>query len=224
MKVIVLLSGGLDSSTCLAIAREKYPASDILALNIFYGQRHEKEMQSARKIAEYYGVELMEIDLSMIFARSDCSLLKASGKDIPLGSYEDQQKKSSGKPVSTYVPFRNGLMLSAAASIAVSVGAEEIYYGAHADDAAGNAYPDCTPDFTEAINRAIYFGTAGKAKVIAPFIKKTKADIVAEGIALKVPYELTWSCYSGGERPCGKCGTCIDRAKAFEKNGVKDPL
>ena len=80
------------------------------------------------------------------------------------------------------------------------------------------------PDDIEAINRAIYFGTAGKAKVIAPFIKKTKADIVAEGIALKVPYELTWSCYSGGERPCGKCGTCIDRAKAFEMNGVIDPL
>ena len=115
-------------------------------------------------------------------------------------------------------------MLSAAASIAVSVGAREIYYGAHADDAAGNAYPDRTPALTDAINRAVVFGTGGQVKVIAPFIKKTKADIVYEGTMLGVPYDLTWSCYEGGDHPCGKCGTCIDRQKAFEANGLKDPV
>ena len=191
---------------------------------MYYGQRHDKEMQSAREIARYYKVELMEMDLSVIFARSDCSLLKTSENEIPEGSYEEQQKQNPGKPVSTYVPFRNGLMLSAAASIAVSVGAAEIYYGAHADDAAGNAYPDCTPQFTEAIDRAIKYGTDGQIQVIAPFIRKTKADIVYEGTMLGVPYDLTWSCYEGGEHPCGKCGTCIDRKKAFEANGLKDPV
>ena len=224
MKAVVLLSGGLDSSTCLAVALKKHNHNDVLAVNMYYGQRHDREMRSARDIARYYQVELMELDLSVIFSRSNCSLLKSSNNAIPEGSYEKQQKEAPGKPVSTYVPFRNGLMLSAAASIAVSVGASEIYYGAHADDAAGNAYPDCTPAFTDAINRAVGFGTAGQVEVIAPFIQKTKADIVYQGIMLGVPYELTWSCYAGGERPCGKCGTCIDRAKAFEMNGVKDPL
>ena len=223
-KAVVLLSGGLDSSTCLAVALKKHPAKDVLAVNMYYGQRHDREMQSARNIARYYKVELMELDLSVIFSRSDCSLLKTSKNAIPEGSYAEQQKNDPGKPVSTYVPFRNGLMLSAAASIAVSVGASEIYYGAHADDAAGNAYPDCTPEFTAAINRAIIFGTDGQVEVIAPFIEKTKADIVCEGTMLGVPYDLTWSCYEGGEHPCGKCGTCIDRQKAFEANGLKDPV
>lgn len=224
MKAVVLLSGGLDSSTCLAVALEKYAPADVLAVNMYYGQRHDKEMQSARKIAQYYGVELMEMDLSVIFTRSDCSLLKGSKQAIPEGSYEEQQKEAPGKPVSTYVPFRNGLMLSAAASIAVSVGAKTVYYGAHADDAAGNAYPDCSPEFTMAIDRAIGYGTDGQVKIIAPFINKYKADIVSKGTALGVPYELTWSCYEGGEHPCGKCGTCIDRKKAFEANGLKDPV
>ena len=224
MKAIVLLSGGLDSTTCLAVALRKYAPDEVLTLNMYYGQRHDREMESARKIARFYGVELMEMDLSIIFARSDCSLLKISNNAIPEGSYEDQQKENPGRPVSTYVPFRNGLMLSAAASIAVSVGASEVYYGAHADDATGNAYPDCSPEFTDAINRAISYGTDKQVEVIAPFINKTKADIVYQGVMMGVPYDLTWSCYEGGEHPCGKCGTCIDRKKAFEANGLSDPV
>ena len=224
MKAIVLLSGGLDSSTCLALALKKHIPKEVLAVNMYYGQRHDREMESARKIARYYGVELMEMDLSIIFSRSDCSLLKSSKNAIPEGSYEEQQKQTPGKPVSTYVPFRNGLMLSAAASIAVSVGASEIWYGAHADDAAGNAYPDCSPEFTNYMNSAVFFGTDRQVQIVAPFIKKTKADIVLYGMDLHVPYELTWSCYEGGEHPCGKCGTCIDRKKAFEANGLKDPV
>ena len=224
MKKIVLLSGGVDSTTCLAVAMEYTEPENVLAVNMYYGQRHEKDTLSARKIAAYYGVELMEMDLSVIFSKSDCSLLKTSNKAIPEGSYAEQQRKNQGKPISTYVPFRNGLMLSAAASIAVSVGAESIYYGAHADDAAGNAYPDCSFEFTQKINDAIFLGTAGQVKVIAPFVNASKADVVKEGLRLGVPYELTWSCYEGGEHPCGKCGTCIDRKKAFEANGYIDPM
>lgn len=224
MKKVVLLSGGVDSSTCLAVAMENSKPEDVLALNMYYGQRHEKEILSARKVAAFYGVELMELDLSEIFSRSNCSLLKRSEVAVPDGSYAEQQKQDAGKPVSTYVPFRNGLMLSAAASIAISVGAAEIYYGAHADDAAGNAYPDCSVPFTDAINTAILEGTGGQVSVVAPFVKKNKAWVVREGLRLGVPYELTWSCYNGRDRPCGKCGTCIDRAKAFEANGAADPL
>lgn len=223
MKKVVLLSGGLDSTTCLASIRWDTNPWDIIAVNMYYGQRHAKEINSARKVAEYYGVDLIELDLAEIFKQSDCSLLKHSDKEIPESSYAEQLKHTDGKPVSTYVPFRNGLMLSAAASLALSLGADEIYYGAHADDAAGSAYPDCSEEFVKAINTAIWEGTGGAVTVKAPFIMKHKADIVKLGLMLNVPYELTWSCYEGGEKPCGRCATCIDRKKAFQENGVEDP-
>lgn len=223
MKAVVLLSGGVDSTTCLAVAVEEYGAGEVLALNMFYGQKHDREMQAARDVAKHYGVELVEMNLAEIFQFSDCSLLSHSSKTVPHEEYAEQLKETGGKPVSTYVPFRNGLMLSAAASVAASVGAETIFYGAHADDAAGNAYPDCSVSFTDAMSAAIDEGTGGMVRIRAPFVEMNKAGVVREGLRLGVPYELTWSCYEGGEKPCGKCGTCIDRAKAFKENGVEDP-
>ena len=124
--------------------------------------------------------------------------------------------------MSTYVPFRNGLFLSCAASVALSNGCEEIYYGAHSDDAAGNAYPDCSAEFNESINRAVYLGSGNRLRVVAPFIDMNKAQVVARGLKLGVPYRLTWSCYEGGEKPCGVCGTCRDRAAAFAANGITE--
>ena len=222
MKALVLFSGGVDSTTCLAIAVEKYGKNNVTALSISYGQKHTKEIQAAEKIAEYYGVELKKLDLARIFEGSDCSLLSSSSEDIPKESYAEQLKKTDGKPVSTYVPFRNGLFLSCAASVALSNGCEEIYYGIHTDDAAGNAYPDCSEEFNNAINSAIYIGSGNALKVTAPFVNMKKADIVAEGLRLKVPYQMTWSCYEGGEKPCGVCGTCRDRIAAFRANGITE--
>lgn len=225
MKILVLSSGGVDSTTCLAMAVKEVGAENVLALSVYYGQKHDKEIQAAKKVAEYYGVQRMELDLSVIFAGSNCSLLKQSTQDIPLESYAQQIEETHGeKPVSTYVPFRNGLFLSSAASIALSHGCSKIMYGAHADDAAGAAYPDCSLDFVNAMNQAIYLGSGNQLTIEAPFVSLTKADVVKKGLELGVPYELTWSCYEGGEKPCGKCGTCIDRQRAFEKNGVVDPL
>ena len=223
MKALVLFSGGVDSTTCLGIAVKKYGADQILALSVFYGQKHRRELEAAKNIAEYYGVQLKTLDLSLIFADSDCSLLEGSSEDIPRESYAEQLSKTNGAPVSTYVPFRNGLFLSSAASIALSNGCEVIYYGAHSDDAAGNAYPDCSSDFNDAINQAIYLGSGKQLRVEAPFIGLTKAQVVRKGIEINVPYQLTWSCYEGSDRPCGKCGTCIDRAAAFAANGMEDP-
>ena len=224
MKALVLFSGGVDSTTCLAIAVEKYGKNNVTALSISYGQKHTKEIQAAEKIAEYYGVELKKLDLARIFEGSDCSLLSSSSEDIPKESYAEQLKKTDGKPVSTYVPFRNGLFLSCAASVALSNGCTEIYYGIHTDDAAGNAYPDCSEEFNNAINSAIYIGSGNALKVTAPFVNMKKADIVAEGLKLKVPYKMTWSCYEGGEKPCGVCGTCRDRIAAFGANGITEEL
>ena len=223
MKALVLFSGGLDSSTCLALAIEKYGKENVLALSISYGQKHSKEINAARAVAEYYGTELVSLDLAPIFEGSDCALLEGSNQAIPKGDYANQLVSSDGKPVSTYVPFRNGLFLSCAASVALSRGCDVIYYGAHSDDAAGSAYPDCSSDFNDHMSKAISIGSAQQLKVVAPFVDRTKADVVAQGLRLGVPYELTWSCYEGNDKPCGCCGTCIDRAKAFAANGVKDP-
>ena len=224
MRVLVLVSGGLDSTTCLAMAVNKYGSENVSAVSMFYGQKHDKELQSARAVTDYYGVDYTELDLSIIFKDSNCSLLSHSTEEIPEESYAKQLEKTGGNPVSTYVPFRNGLFLATAASIALSKECSLIYYGAHSDDAAGNAYPDCSDAFNKSMNDAIYIGSGNQVKIEAPFVNLTKKDIVKMGLELNVPYDLTWSCYEGHDKPCGVCGTCIDRIKAFEANGVRDPL
>lgn len=224
-RAVVLTSGGLDSSTCLAMAVEKYGAAETEALNILYGQKNDCELASAKKIAEHYGVRYTLLDLRQIFSFSNSSMLRGSTEEIPEESYAEQLKKLGGEgTVSTYVPFRNGTMLSSAASFALSRGAEVIMYGAHADDAAGRAYPDCTPEFAEYMGKAIYEGSGRVLRLEAPFINMTKADIVRKGLELHVPYELTWSCYEGREKACGVCGTCRDRLRAFKLNGAEDPI
>ena len=223
-RALVLASGGADSTTLLALAVERYGRENVIALSISYGQKHVREIESAKAVAAHYGVPIRFLDLGVVFAGSDCSLLSGSSQDIPHESYEDQLNRSQGSPVSTYVPFRNGLFLSAAASVALSQGCNIIMYGAHHDDAAGNAYPDCSQEFVEAMAAAISQGTGGELRLEAPFVSWTKADIVRRGLQIGVPYELTWSCYEGGDKPCGVCGTCIDRARAFELNGAVDPL
>lgn len=224
MKALVLASGGVDSTTCLGLAVDKYGRENVTALAMSYGQKHDRELKSAQAVAAYYGLELYSIDLAQIFQFSSCSLLKHSDEEIPRESYAQQLEKANGLPVSTYVPFRNGLFLSTAASFALSNGCSVIYYGAHADDAAGSAYPDCSEAFNRAMNEAVYEGSGRQLQIEAPFIHHTKADIVKKGLELGVPYHLTWSCYEGKDRPCGVCGTCLDRQRAFEANGVKDPI
>lgn len=224
MKALVLVSGGLDSTTCLAMAVKKYGNENVVALSIFYGQKHDKEIKSAKAVTSYYDVEWLQLDLSKMFQYSNCSLLSHSEEEIPKETYAEQLEKTDGTPVSTYVPFRNGLFLASAASIALSKECSVIYYGAHSDDAAGSAYPDCSDEFNEAMNKAIYTGSGNALHIEAPFVNMTKGEVVKKGLELDVPYELTWSCYEGHEKPCGICGTCRDRIAAFEWNGKTDPL
>lgn len=221
-KALVLMSGGVDSTTCLALAVEKYKKENVVALSVSYGQKHTREIAAAEDLAQYYGVEYITIDLAPMFAYSNCTLLTHTGGEIPHTSYAEQLKETDGTPVSTYVPFRNGLFLSAAASIALSKRCSVIYYGAHSDDAAGSAYPDCSSEFHDAIRQAIYLGSGKQLTVSAPFVDKTKADVVRIGKELGVPYERTWSCYEGKDKPCGVCGTCRDRKAAFVANGILD--
>ncbi len=223
MKALVLSSGGIDSTTCLSLAIKTYGKEQVLSLSITYGQKHKKELEAANQVAAYYGVEHITLDLTPMFSFSDCSLLSHSEKEIPKESYAMQLQKTKGKPVSTYVPFRNGLFLSSAAAIAISKGCEVIYYGAHHDDAAGNAYPDCSTEFNNAINTAIFEGSGHQVRIEAPFLSMSKKEIVKLGLKLHAPYHMTWSCYEGGEKTCGVCGTCLDRKAAFLANNIEDP-
>ena len=225
MKALVLSSGGIDSTTCLALAVNKYGASNVATLSIFYGQRHSAELEAARNVAKFYNVAHYELDASEVFRNSDSALLDMSTATLEQSSYAAQIRQNNSPRVSTYVPFRNGLMISMAASFADSLGDEvEIFVGVHSDDALGNtAYADCSADFVAAMNAAVSIGTYGKIRLNAPFVDKTKADVVKVGLELNAPYHLTRSCYERGDKPCGKCATCLDRAKAFALNGVKDP-
>lgn len=225
MKAIVLLSGGLDSTTCLAIAVNKFGAKNVSTVSIFYGQRHAAELDAARAIAKFYNVAHYELDAAEIFSRSNSALLDTSNEPLEKKSYGEQIKKNKSPRISTYVPFRNGLMISMAASFADSLyddDSVELYIGVHADDA-GSAYADCSAHFVAAMSAAVKIGTYEKVHLIAPFICQKKSDVVKVGLELGAPYRLTRSCYERGNKPCGQCATCIDRARAFELNGVKDP-
>lgn len=226
MKAIVMSSGGVDSTTCVGIAVNELGAENVVTVSFKYGQKHDKELVCAQQIADYYKVSHFVLDLTNIMQYSNCSLLKQSTEEIKHKSYAEQIAEDGEGMVSTYVPFRNGLMLSSAAALAMSLFPNDdvdIFIGVHADDAAGNAYADCSEAFTSTMNKAISIGTYGKFHVKAPLVNMNKATVVKTGLALGVPYSKTWSCYEGGETPCGQCGTCIDRAAAFAANGVEDP-
>lgn len=220
-KAVVLLSGGLDSSTVLGIAKEQ--GHDIVALTFDYGQRHEREIESARAVAEAMGAT-EHIIIPLTFGLLLDSSLTMSGSEVPTG--RGRQDISSSIP-STYVPSRNIMFLSIGASIAESVGAGHLFIAANAVDFSG--YPDCTPEFVASFQKVLDVGTkAGKEgrsiKVEAPVIDMTKAQIVREAIRLRVPLELTWSCYQGGKKACGRCDSCVLRLEGFKQAGAEDPL
>lgn len=223
-KAFVLSSGGLDSTVCLALAVEQYGKENVIALGVSYGQRHAKELDCARAVAQHYGVKRIELDLSCCFDGCTSSLMRTSTDEISIGTYHEQMCAGELK---TVVPFRNGLFLAAA--VCVALGRDEnndivIYLGNHGGDVENNEYADCSKEFIDAMNFAIHLGTDGRASLFSPFAGMEKSELVKKGIELNVPFEMTWSCYNGKDRPCGKCTTCIQRAEAFSLNGAIDPL
>jgi len=217
-KAVVLFSSGLDSTTCLYWALAQGYTCETLSVS--YGQRHVREIDTARKIGQKLGIKQHFITLDLPWLSKGCSLTNTSDvlPDVPLENIEKQ-----GIP-STYVPGRNLLFLSLASSLADSIGADCIIAGPNAIDFSG--YPDCTPDFYKAAASAINLGTklgvSEGIEVLAPLMHLSKAEIVKLAASLNVPFELTWSCYAGGEKPCGRCDSCKLRAKGFEEAGVRD--
>lgn len=216
-KAVVLLSGGLDSSTALYYAKAKGFAPQCLIFD--YGQRHRVELKRAVEIARQAGCPYRAVTIRLPWGAS--ALL-----DKKIGLPERKTIDPREIPV-TYVPARNIIFLSFAASFAEAAGARAVFIGANAVDYSG--YPDCRPEFFRAFQRALdrglKSGVRKKAiKIYAPLLRKTKAQIIRLGLKLKVPYDRTWSCYKGGRRPCGVCDSCRLRAKGFEQAGLKDPL
>jgi len=217
---VVLLSGGMDSAVAAAIARAD--GFGLAALTIDYGQRHARELSAAQALARALGCldhRVVRVDLGAI---GGSSLTDAR---IPVPKNRGPDDIGTGIP-STYVPSRNIVFLAVAAGYAEAIGAGAVYIGANAIDYSG--YPDCRPGFLKAFEDALALGTRagneGRAiRVLAPLLQLSKADIVRRGRELGVPFEITWSCYEGGERPCGRCDSCLLRAKGFAEAGVDDP-
>lgn len=207
---VIVVSGGMDSITLLYDKKEEIA----LAVTFDYGSKHNaKEIAWAKVHCGRLGIRHIVIRLDFMQRYFTSSLLEG-GADIPEGHYADENMKS------TVVPFRNGIMLSVAAGIAESNGLKKILIANHGGDHA--IYPDCRPEFIEAIDRAITNGTYEDVRIDAPYTNITKADIAKIGKRLGIDYSETWSCYKGGERHCGKCGTCIERKEAMALAGIDD--
>ena len=218
-KAVCLLSGGLDSTTSLYFAlKEKF---NVVALTVSYGQLHSKEIEFAKETARTLNVPHHLLSVSMPWKGS--ALLDSN---IPMPVMREESQMAAEIP-STYVPARNSIFLSLAASCAEAVGAEVLFIGANILDYSG--YPDCRPEYFEAFERMIKLGTkAGaegrKIKIQAPLLQLNKKQIIEMGRSLHVPFEKTWSCYQGRETPCGDCDSCRLRAKGFKEAGFADPI
>lgn len=225
---LVILSGGLDSATALGIAdfEAKKNEGDVLAaVSYDYGQKHSIELECAKELTKHYDCEHKIIPLSTDPFRGGVLTTDA---EVPDMSYDDLP---SGTMSPTYVPFRNGTLISMSTALADSIlqASDDLddallYAGMHAEDGAGFAYADCTPEFLGAMASAVYVGTYGRVRFQAIFQHMEKAHIILRGFHLKVPYEHTHSCYKGDRPACGTCSTCRARLEAFNKINMHDPL
>jgi len=204
MKALLIYSGGLDSTTLLY----EYKDSIALAVSFYYGSKHNaREIACAVDNCQALGIKHLVIPLDFMGQYFKSDLLQSGGK-IPEGSYADANMKS------TVVPFRNGIMLAIAAGLAESYELDTIMMANHGGDHA--IYPDCRPEFVDAFGKAVEAGTYIGIKLLSPYCNITKRDIALRGKALGIDYSKTYSCYKGGEKHCGKCGTCVERKEALE--------
>jgi 7-cyano-7-deazaguanine synthase len=216
MKLVISLSGGLDSSTLAYDLMNQ--GHELKAISFDYGQRHKKELESARKIAKHLGIEHQIIDVSFLKDLLPGSSLTDDKVKTPEGHYEEESMKD------TVVPNRNMIFASILAAHAFALKYDGIALGVHGGDHA--IYPDCRPDFIMTLEIALKVGNwdSDKFTVVAPYLTVDKASIVAQGLKSGVPYEDTWTCYKGEDKPCGKCGSCQERLEAFAENKATDPL
>lgn len=211
--VVLILSGGLDSTTLLYDLIDQGVTVHPIGFN--YGQRHSKELTMAARTCEKFDLEYKIINLSDFGSLLSNNALTGT-IDMPEGHYADESMQQ------TVVPNRNMIMLSIAIGYTIDIGAKNVFYGAHAGD--HDIYPDCRPEFVRAIQNVADLCHYYPVHVHAPYLNVTKADIVTGGLYLDVDYSLTWTCYAGREKACGKCGSCTERLEAFAMNDTIDPI
>lgn len=220
-KAVVLLSGGMDSCVCGAIARERHGAANVALVHASYGQRTEaRERRAFAEIAEFWGVhQLLAVKLEHFRAIGGSALT-----DTRIAVPENELTQSAGAIPVTYVPFRNAHFLSVAVSWAEAIGAGAIYIGAVAEDSSG--YPDCRPEYYRVFQELIRVGTKPETEIemMTPVIGMKKSEIVRRGMVLGAPLHLTWSCYQSEDAACGVCDSCALRLRAFEEAGVTDSI
>jgi 7-cyano-7-deazaguanine synthase len=207
MKIVLLLSGGLDSTTLLYELVSQ--GHDVVALSILYGQRHAKEVDFASRICGLTGVSyLIRCLPDDLLENMQSSLLRANGVDVPHGHYEDVTMRS------TVVPFRNLMFVSVAAATAANLKFDAVAIAAHTGDR--SVYPDCRPEFINPLSECLRAGDHTPVKLLAPYLDLTKTDIARKAKTLNVPISMTWTCYEGLDEPCGKCGSCFERKEALD--------
>lgn len=211
-KIIVLASGGMDSTTLLYHLKDA--GHEIKSLTIDYGQRHVKEMECAKIIANELSIEHRCVDLRAITGLFGSNSLTDQSTNVPDGHYEEEQMKQ------TVVPNRNMILLSVAIAWAISSEFDAVAYAAHSGDHA--IYPDCRPEFADAMNSVAGLCDWRKIVLLRPFVEMNKAEIAQRGYELEVPFQHTWTCYKGKEEHCGTCGSCNERKDAFSKIGKED--
>ena len=224
MKAVVLLSGGMDSCVCAAIARERHGAGNVALLHAMYGQRTEgREREAFEAIARFYEIEEKLVVKLDHFRAIGGSALTDGRIAVPENQLDPPGSRGSTIPV-TYVPFRNAHFLSVGVSWAEAIGAGAIYIGAVAEDSSG--YPDCRPEYYRVFQELIRVGTRPETHIemVTPVIAMKKSEIIRRGVELGAPLHLTWSCYQGEEFACGKCDSCLLRLRAFAEAGIEDPI
>jgi len=212
-KAVVIYSGGMDSFTILNKAKQE--GYELYALTFDYGQKHKKEIEYASRVCQELGINHRIIDITAINQLLQSSSL-TSEKEIPEGHYADDNMKS------TMVPNRNMILLSLAIGYAVDIGANKVFYGAHSGDHA--IYPDCRPEFVEAMNAVSKIANYEPVEIVTPYLSGDKISILADGLKMGLDYGKSWTCYNGREKACGKCGSCDERLEAFRLNNAVDPL
>jgi 7-cyano-7-deazaguanine synthase len=225
-KAIVLLSGGMDSCVCTAIARERHSERNLALLHAGYGQRTQKrERRAFEEIADYYGVKDRLVVQLEHFRAIGGSALTDQRIAVPENELGVSAAAISEAEIPvTYVPFRNAHFLSVGVSWAEAMGARAIYIGAVAEDSSG--YPDCRPEYYQVFQELTRVGTRPETQIeiITPVIRMKKSEIIRRGLELEAPLQLTWSCYQGEEAACGACDSCLLRLRAFAEAGVEDPI
>ncbi len=212
-KVVVIYSGGMDSFTVLNRALKD--GKTVFALSFDYGQRHVKELEYASSVCNSLAIQHKVIDISAINQLLAGSSL-TDEIEIPEGHYEAESMKS------TVVPNRNMILISLAVGYAVSVGAEQVYYGAHSGDHA--IYPDCRPEFVQKMNDVCQIANYESVEIFSPYLTVSKTAILTDGLSMGLDYSNTWTCYNGRDKACGKCGACQERLEAFAENNIVDPI